>query len=211
MKKRYEEVMDRIEVTDEMRGRILNHIQNMDIQVTPGYKAIPFPNLKRYMSIAACFVVLLAGVFVAGDITGIFQPNDPPVQAVNGMAEVNTLAQLATAVGFEVEELNTLPFEVETTTYVSYWGELAEITYAGEGQTAIFRKSTGTEDNSGDYSTYSAVKEISMGSLTVTLKGGSQSYTLATWSDGIFAYSISLSDGISELDWKNLISETLEP
>ena len=70
-----------------------------------------------------------------------------------------------------MEELTALPFAVEETTYVSYWNELAEITYTGEGQTAAFRKSPGTEDNSGDYNTYTAIKEIHMGPLTATLKG----------------------------------------
>lgn len=209
MKKRYDEVMNKIEVTDEMRERILGNIQSMDIEVMPERKVIPFPNIKKYMSVAACFVVLLAGAFAAGHMAGIFQQDDPNVTIVNGMVKVDTLEQLAAAVGFEVEELDALPFEVETTAYVSYWNELAEITYSGEGQTATFRKSIGTEDNSGDYSAYSAVTEISIGSLTITLKGSGEVYTLAIWSAGRYAYSIRLSDGISESDWRTFISKTI--
>lgn len=206
LKKRYDEVMDRIEVTREMRERILSNIEKTDIEATQKNKVIPFPTMKKYMSAAACFVLLLAGVFAAGHMAGIFQPDNPPVQVVNGMVEVDTLEQLAAAVGFEIEEPGTLPFEVEMTTYISYWGDMAEITYTGEGKTATFRKSIGTEDNSGDYNTYSDVKEINIDSLTVTLKGIEEIYTLAIWPANGYAYSICLSDGISESEWYSLIS-----
>ncbi len=207
MKKRYDEVMDRIEVTDEMRGRILDNIQRMDIEVTPERKVIPFQNVKKYISVAACFVVLLAGAFAAGHMAGIFQPDDPGVTVVNGRVEIDTLEQLAAAVDFDVEELDTLPFAVESTAYVSYWNELAEITYTGNGQTATFRKSEGEKNNSGDYSAYSAVKEIKIGSLAVTLKGNGETYPLAIWSADGYAYSIRLSDGISESEWEKLICD----
>lgn len=205
MKKRYDEVMDRIEITDEMRGRILGNIQSMDIAVMPERKVIPLTNIKKYVSVAACLGVLLAGALVAGHMTGIFRPDDPNVAVVNGIAEVDTLEQLAAAVGFDVEELNALPFEAESTAYTSYWNELAEITYTGGGQTAAFRKSKGTENNSGDYNTYPAVKEIKAGPLTATLKGGGETYVLAAWSADGYAYSIRLSKGISESEWRDLI------
>ncbi len=206
LKKRYDEVMDRIEVTDEMRGRILGNIQKMELEAAPERNVIPFPNLKKYLSVAACFVVLLAGAFVAGNMTGIFRPNDPAVLTpADGIVDVGTLEELSAHVGFEVEELNGLPFEVKETTYTVYWQELAEIVYTGEGQTATFRKSVGTEDNSGNYNAYANVKNIQIGSLTVTLKGNGDAYTLAIWSADGYAYSASLSDGISEKEWRNLV------
>lgn len=202
MKKRYDEVMARIEVTGEMRRRILDNIQNMDIEAAPNSKAIPFPDIKKYLSVAACFAVLLVGAFAAGHM---FQQDDPGVSVVNGIVEADSLEQLAAMVSFEVEERNKLPFQPETTVYTSYWNKLAEITYAGEGQTAVFRTSPGPEDNSGDYSDYPAVKEIRIGSQAVTLKGSGEVYALAVWSAEGYAYSIRLSDGIPELDWYDLI------
>lgn len=207
MKRRYDEVMDRVEVTDEMRERILGNLQKIDLAAAASSRVIRFPNIRKYLSAAACFAVLLAGFYAAGHMAGIFQPYEPNVAIVNGIVEVDTLEQLADAVGFEVEELTALPFAVEETTYVSYWNELAEITYTGEGQTAAFRKSPGTEDNSGDYNTYSAVKEIHMGPLTATLKGSGEVYTLAVWSADGYAYSICLSDGISEAEWQHLLGD----
>lgn len=211
MKRQYDEVMEKIEVTNEMRGRILANIQKMDLQTTAASRIIPFPGIKKYLSIAACFAVLLCSVFAAGHMAGIFQSEEPNVAIANGIEEVDTLEELSTAVGFEVAELKLLPFEVEETSYVSYWNELAEIDYAGEGRTASFRKSPGTEDNSGDYNSYPDVKEINVGPLAVTLKGGGEVYTLATWLADRYAYSIRLSDGISESEWHALIYNSISP
>ena len=205
MKRRYDEVMDRVEVTDEMRERILGNLQKTDLTASANSRVMRFPNIRKYLSAAACFAVLLAGFFAAGHMAGIFRPDEPNVAVVNGIVEVDTLEQLAAAVGFEVEELTALPFAAEETVYASYWNELAEITYTGEGQTAVFRKSPGAEDNSGDYNTYSAVREIHMGPLTATLKGSGEVYTLAVWSADGYAYSICLSNGISESEWQHLI------
>lgn len=206
MKKRYDEVMDKIEVTSEMRGRILGNIQKLELETAPKNNVIPFPNLKKYLSVATCFVVLLVGAFVAGNMTGIFQPNNPVVLTPGeGIVEVGTLEELSAHVGFEVEELTGLPFEATEMTYTAYWQELAEISYTGEGQTATFRKSVGVEDNSGDFSDYSSVRDVDIGSLTVTLKGDGDAYTLAIWSIDGYAYSIHLSNGISESEWHNLM------
>ena len=70
MKKRYDEVMDRIELTGEMRSRILGNIQRMDLSATSERKVLPFRSIRKYMSAAACLAVLLAGVFAAGHMAG---------------------------------------------------------------------------------------------------------------------------------------------
>lgn len=205
MKRRYDEVMDKIEVTDEMRRRILSNLQKMDLAAAVTGRTAAISRFKRFLPAAACFALLLAGVLAAGHITGMFQPDEPNAAVANGIVEVDTLQALSAAVGFEAEELEALPFGVETVVYASYWNELAEITYSGEGKTAVFRKSPGTGDNSGDYNSYPSVRESDMGALSVTLKGSGEVYTLAVWRADGYAYSIRLSDGISEPEWQDLI------
>ena len=104
-------------------------------------------------------------------------------------------------------EAAELPFDVEETTYTSYWGELAEIFYAGGGQIADLRTSAGTEDNSGDYTDYPAVTELTVGTVTAELRGeAAERYTLAVWTDGQYAYSLRLSDGQSTEVWQRLLA-----
>ena len=78
---------------------------------------------------------------------------DQPIDLDN-LGEQQSAAEMEALAAAEAAEL---PFDVEKTTYTSYWGELAEICYAGGGQIADLRTSAGTEDNSGDYTAYPAL------------------------------------------------------
>lgn len=71
-----------------------------------------------------------------------------------------------------------LPFTPEQTTYLSYWQEMAEIVYAGEGQTATYRKAPGIADVSGDSNDYTAETVIQAGGCSVALKGTGEAYVL---------------------------------
>lgn len=107
---------------------------------------------------------------------------------------------------FVWEAVKSLPVTPEQTEYISYWHELAEIDYTGEGKTACYRKAAGTEDCSGDYNVYTDVTEFEESGMTVMLKGDAGQYTLAIWTDGSYSYSLSLSDGLSLSDWQALMN-----
>ena len=64
LKKRYDEIMDKIQVTDEMHNRILDHIQKSDLQKTKPFKITWSHTVKKYGSIAACLVILAASAVV---------------------------------------------------------------------------------------------------------------------------------------------------
>ena len=113
--------------------------------------------------------------------------------------------ELSAAVGFPVNEVEGRPFTVEKEVYISYWGEMAQIEYTGEGETVVFRKGTGTDDVSGDYNVYSSVKEIMAGANLVTLKGENNVFTLAVWTDGNYSYSLDIPKGLSEDEWSEMI------
>ena len=121
--------------------------------------------------------------------------------------EVDTLEELSETVGFEVTELTNLPFQTEEVIYTAYWKDLAEITYSGEGQTAVYRKGIGAEDVSGDYNNYENETVISVNDTTITLKGNGEGYTLAIWTDGDYAYSLTLSDGATDAEWQAIFAE----
>lgn len=208
MSKRYDAVMERIEVTDAMRQRIMSNIGKMDLDAAPRAKVTRFPSVRRLMPLAACFVLLLAGVFYAR----YWMPGetvDPrPTEGVmvgNGIQDVDDAAALSEAVGFPVTGLTSLPFQADEVTYTSFWGDMAQIKYAGTGQTATFRQSVGDGDNSGDYNVYPNTEVKEIGGLRVTLKGDDQTYPLALWSDGTYAYSIHLETPIEWTMWKDLL------
>lgn len=208
MSKRYDAVMENIEVTDAMRRRILANIGKMELDAAPRAKASRFPAVKRLIPLAACFALLLAGVLSArylmpGESVEP-QPSDL-VMVGNGIVEVADANALSQAVGFPVKEVPSLPFQADEVTYTSFWKELAQINYAGEDRSVTFRQSLGDEDNSGDYNVYAQTEVKEMGGLRVTLKGDGQVWSLAAWNDGTYTYSIGAQPGFTALEWEAVI------
>lgn len=208
MKKRYDQVMDRIRVTDEMRSRILACLgsEAPEAAAEQGRKHRKLPNFIKYLSAAACLLVLVTGVLTLPGLVDRPEQADPPVQVVPDIVEFPDAGTLSESVGFTVWDGNTLPFEVTAATYLIYWQELAEIKYGGKDQSAVFRKSAGSEDNSGDFSQYEELAEITVDTNTVTLKGNDGAFYLALWTDGEFSYSLRLSRGLQEEEWITILS-----
>lgn len=204
---KYDEIMDKIVVTAEMKNRILSNIKKSDIENNS--RVIRFRSYQKYLSIAACFVILLVGVVAIPKLLRTDTPEEPPVilDPINEIVEVNTIDELTEAVGFYVDDIASLPFEATEIIYTAYWGELAEVAYMNEEQTLFYRKSLGEEDNSGDYNIYESEIQIKVRNTVVTMKGNSGKYNLAVWTDSQYSYSISVTNGISKEDLINLVEQ----
>ena len=197
---KYDEVMEKLEVTPEMRARIL---QNVETQMAEPRKK---PNrLRRFAALAACLAVLLVGAMALPKFISSPVPEESETMIANGMVEVTSKEELSEAVGFPVKSAQSLPFFPQSIYYTSYWGEMAQIDYANGGSTACFRQSLGEEDNSGDWSEYPAQKSLTVNGCAVTLKGEADSYTLAIWQDGTYSYSLSLSAGQPASVWESIV------
>lgn len=203
----YRELMEQVNLTPEARERILTNVQQADLSPQPEQKIVPFRPQKqtwrRWASLAACLVVVVAAVLVVPQLRE--QPDTaPPVQVLPPFRQVDSLDALSEAVGFPVTEVSKLPFDPVSTTYTAYDEGTAEITYTGPNdQTATYRQSLGTADNSGDYTLYKDTQVIPENNAT--LKGQDQSYTLALWTDGTYTYSLRLSSALSADAWQALL------
>ena len=195
---KYEEIMDRIEVTPEMRRRVLRNVEAARARKKR-------QTMRQLVTLAACLAVVVCCWFA-------WKPRQvqEPEQGIMGTAQIETVENiraLSEKTGIPLAELTNLPFAVEHTEYVSYWGELAEIQYFGETNSLRYRKSQGTEDNSGDYNEYTQVETVDIAGNTVTLKGDKDGYSMAQWTDGSYAYSISVTEPISQEVFTALIKE----
>lgn len=199
---RYNKMMNKINVTPEMHERIMKNIQETDFESKPP-KMYFLQNFKKYISIAACLLICIIGISLLPNIMKLGQ--EPPIQAIPDIIEYNSKSELSSSVGFEVKDVQNIPFDVEQIKYISYWNELAESTYLGNNNTLTFRMSEGNKDISGDYSEYEEVKNYSIDSHTVTIKGADGLYNLAIWRDDDFSYALQLSVAISETDLLDII------
>lgn len=200
MRKQYDRIMDHVELSDDMRQRILSNIQKADLH--PQKKRFSY---RTYLSLAACLVVLVAGSLA---LSRFFSPadNTPVLLTSPDAVACSSAENLSEVVDFAVSDVPQLPFDVTSRTYTAYESQVAEIVYSGEEQTAVFRKSAGEGDNSGYYANYAATAQITVDPRVITLKGGEGSYTIAIWSDGEYACSLRLSSGMPEENWRVILS-----
>lgn len=218
MSKLYNEIMEEIEVTEEMRERILKNIRTLGMIKQEDFEIETYKNshknrknrkicwsgtAKKYLVAAACFVVLLVGIWI---VPKIFQPEnelpDPDtglLSPVSDIAECSSIEELSEKTGVEIAELSEFPFRLQSAKYYAYWGELAQIEYLGEdGETVLYRKSKGEKDNSGDYNLYEVTAVVEMEDVNITLKGYGENYNLAIWQKDGYVSSLSFSEGMEK-------------
>ena len=86
---------------------------------------------------------------------------------------------------------------MQETNYIYLGDELAEIRYYGTGEERLdYRKSVGTEDNSGVYLDFDRVQEENVDGTKATLKGDETRVYLILWQKDDFSYSIYAEEGI---------------
>ena len=210
---KYNEIMGKIEVTDEMQSRILKNVGNHFSGRKSPRRKLWYPVFGGVAAAAMLMLIIRpwegsnAPVGQNPPITG----NQPPLMQQGGFGEeYSSVEELSKAVGFDMFELNNLPFKAKETNYIAIDKDFAEINYSGEENSLTYRKSVGTEDNSGDYNIYDYVGKTEINKIKVTVKGEAESLKLAFWTDGKYSYSISLDKAVAQKKMKDLVMEVTE-
>lgn len=219
MSKSYDEIMEEIQVTEEMRDRILQNIANTEIpKESSGKKSSHFYRWQKYSLTAACLALLLVGAVALPKLWSGNGQESPMVgseagtgeltgSASWGIQECSSAEALSEAAGFPVEDLEQLPFEAQETGYIYLGDGLAEIRYFGANEERLdYRKSVGAEDNSGVYLEFARVQEENINGTKATLKGDEERIYLILWQKDGFSYSIYDEEGIlvaEATEWLN--------
>lgn len=195
MASRYNEIMKQIKVTPEIHDRVMERIRQLDVMETEE-KPVQSFSYRRYMSIAACVAFLFVGSYLV--YSTINPSSELPQQVIPDITTYRSVKDLSKAVGFNVRQVQKLPFEAEEIRFTSYWKKTAQIDYTGKDQAVSYRMSAGDEDVSGDYNQYTSVKSILSDDISVTIKGDEDHYVLAVWQAKGYSYSIKLNNGITQ-------------
>ena len=181
MEYKYKEIMEHIEVTPEMRERILRKLQNVhSVRSTSR-------TFQRWIPLAAAAcLILVVGVFQLRNGPALLEHEEAESSveaAMPGETVCRDLEELSSLAGFPIPDItDTIPFPVEETRFSLLWDELAQTVYTGaNGQEISLRISVGTEDNSGVYIEYSEENEWRIGGAYITVKGDDGQYALAVW------------------------------
>lgn len=204
---KYNKIMKNIEVTPEMRERILKNIS----EKTAPKKQPFFIKYKTWLAAAACLAIFIIGGIMltkTSDTPIVEPPGD--VQTQPDFVECENVSELSEKIGFEVREPNNLPFEFDNTSYTMLWGEIAEISWAnGDEYAGYFRMALGSEDILGDYTSYPEITTVAVNGSDVTIKGDNGKYSAADWTNDKYFYSLNLTAAISEEQFAAIIETVL--
>ena len=83
--------------------------------------------------------------------------------------------------------------------------ELIQIIYSNDNNEVCVRKAKGSDDISGDYNVYKNLKTEKINDCDVTLRGENDKIGSAVWTKGDYAYSVSISYGVSESETMKVV------
>ncbi len=209
--RKYEEIMDRVEMTPQMQERILANVSK-EVMRRKRHKVL----LWRNLAAAACLCLIVGTVIwqQAGKIQSGQQEeqSDEWTQVGNGIIEQADRSALEQTVGFSVEPITQLPFTADHTMYLSYWDTMAEVVYqCGEQQITMRKAVDDGEDISGDYNEYAYVSERKAGSITMLCKGNEAGkYSLVSFTKDSYAYVIYMQPELTEEELDAMLQDIIE-
>lgn len=221
---KYEELMEKVEVTPEMRERVLDGIgEKMSVdqkkttnivditQTTDSIHRKKTGIYRKLLPLAACFaLLLLAGIAVPRLLHPIPDYTGDETQTVTDITEWTSVEELSEKVGFPVEDIQSLKERAEEVTYLAEC-DIAEIQYRVDGQTISYRKSQPSgEDNSGVYETYESERTETANGQEYTLKGNGDTCSLILWTDEDYSYSIYFEEAVPTEQVEAIAAEAVE-
>ena len=205
--------MKKVNVTDEMKSRILGNIDEyFSKKKNAGKKSF-------YLAFCGVAAAALLMIIVRPWDNNVARPINPgtnsvgegsTVLGVNPVQNYSSAEELSKATGFNVPEIKSLPFKLSETEYMTLGEGFAQITYLSDDDRLIYRKSTDKEDNSGNYNPYDYVGEISVNDIKVTVKRTKEALNLAFWNDGTYEHSIYVEKAVDKDVMIKMIEEVME-
>lgn len=129
-------------------------------------------------------------------------------EIANPFISCDSMEKAAGLAGFEMSIPAALPDWVTETEIQVIEGQMIEVILSdGENNMMRLRKAAGSDDISGDYNEYADTADITIGELTVTLKGNEGKYNTAVWNDGDYAFAVYSAEGLAQDTLSSMIAE----
>lgn len=213
---KYDEIMDRVKVTDDMRARVIDNVLESG---ATGHGRKKRNSWGIYLTLAACIIVTIAVIRVVPGMVNRTNRGESSTevestqtstmtavdQAIPDIKEFSSADELQQELGFEIADVYGVPFDISDKEYFSYWGYMAEIDYMGKDEMVIYRKAKETNDISGDYNEYAVTDVMDIGGVEITLKGNGNLYSLAIWQNGEYSYSLYIDKGADKQEFSDMI------
>tara|TARA_A100001015_G_scaffold320947_1_gene449285 strand:+ start:997 stop:1662 length:666 start_codon:yes stop_codon:yes gene_type:complete len=208
LKNKYNQVMDHLEVTEEMQDSILYAISKYDFDLSeqsePQKKTFRLPKHTLSVVTAVCCI----GLFIFGSVLIYNQSSrndqtemaseDSALESAPSSEVYASRAALSESVGFEVESIQTVPFEVETRQYTSGEAGQAMIEFFGSENALTFIKEESISEFGDGENSAELTETLEVNGVTVSLSGEENQIYLAEWQNDGFNYRLQFDQPISE-------------
>lgn len=125
----------------------------------------------------------------------------------NPITEYKSLEELDAALSFEVKLPKITGYKANS--YRDYLKTLAEITFVKDDKEIDYRMSVGTENNSGVFTQFEEVKNVTLSGTPVVFNKSGNTVQLITWTKDNFSYSVSAPSGLTESAARRLVRSLL--
>jgi hypothetical protein len=227
---KYSEIMKNIELTDEMRERVIRNVMAETSKVTevsaPKRRA-GNPVLLRSLALAAAALLVAGGIFLASrklrngkavvsptsteatSSSGIIAQGPDTSGPAGGPMDFSDIASLNQATGSSLSDLKALPFAPSQKSYVVYESGFTEICYTGnETEECIWRISTNASEITAMAENFSVSRDIKLqDGSSFSAFGEEDGMYMAIWNDGTNYHSIQFLQPAGDEVLKGLIEE----
>lgn len=133
--------------------------------------------------------------------------SDIKTELPNPITEYKTLEELNTALSFDVKLPKITGYKADS--YRDYLKTLAEITFVKDDKEIDYRMSVGTENNSGVFTQFEEVKNVTLSGTPVVFSKTENKVQLITWTKDNFSYSVYAPSGLNESAARRLVRSLL--
>lgn len=125
---------------------------------------------------------------------------DDSMQIPNPFVDCSTLEDAQKLADFSLNVPKNMPEGYSMSAIRAIESKMIELVFTNGGDEIRIRKSTGSEDTSGDYNVYKENNTTIVGNVQVTLKGNEGKVNVATWIHGNYAFAITVNPGGAGMD-----------
>lgn len=114
-------------------------------------------------------------------------------QIPNPFIDCDTVEDAEKVAGFDITVPEDIPEGYELDYISAIENNLIQINYKDkDGCEILLRKGAGSDDISGDYNEYAENNTVSVGDLSVIMRGNSGTVSVATWTSGDYTYAVDM-------------------
>lgn len=153
--------------------------------------------MRKNFIMLACLFALLGGCTSASN-----SGEENNIQIANPIVDT-TIEEATKQLGFGI----VLPSDLKIIEVEVIGDTLLQIEVEDEDNQFTLRKAIGTEDISGCYTEFKKEEQVEDDNYFITLKGTEDDYSLATWNDETYSYSLNCKEPVSYKELVSLINE----